>query len=294
MGKLKDKLVNFRLRAKAKKWAKSWQGEVRAAQPPPGYQLVFNDDFSQGLNRENWRLTPVWGDFHADNLTMYYDTTGDMSPTTEQGLQLWIRNQPKSWERDQLPLWRQRASMPPIITIPVGIGMIHSQQSWQGGWFEAWIRLPQGQPYWTAFWMSGDKSWPPEIDIFEAYSHIGDQYHDKTLFGKKRPNRKIQPNLHWGRVVDGTKDQWGANDVEVAECTERLVQYACLWERDRIEIYYDGIKVFQCTDSKILQWYNNQTSSQNIIIGHGYHKDYAHIIPNENYMLVREVKVYQK
>jgi hypothetical protein len=290
---LKDSLSNLISRSRAKKWAGKFNGETRSVQPPAGYQPVFVDDFTSPIDRQKWLLNPVWGDFHSDNLTMYFDTTGEMARVGENGLELWLKREPKSWKRDSLPLWRQRQTMPETITIPVGVGMIHSRRAWKWGWFEAWIQLPKGSPYWPAFWLSGAETWPPEIDIFEGYSHLGEKYQAKTLLGGEKPNRKIQPNLHWGDSATNTV-QWGGKDVEVADCTERLVQYACLWEPDRIEIYYDGIKVFQCTDRRVLDWFNRETSAQNLIINHGYHKDWAHVEPEESRMLVRSVRVLQK
>jgi len=180
------------------------------------------------------------------------------------------------------------------FTVDVCVGLIHSKESWRYGWFEASIKLPEGQAYWPAFWLSGAHSWPPEIDIFEAYSHEGPKY-DKPRFFKwfSRPNQRIQPNLHYGSIEKGTKSMYGPRNIPVADATDRFVQYACLWEEDRIEIYYDGIKVFQCTDPKILETYNASDSHQFIILNHGLHHGHPDN-PDESAMLVKNVIVKQK
>ncbi len=262
--------------------------------PPAGYESVFFDDFSgSSLDLEAWRLSQVWGDFHSGNLTQYYDTSGEMSRTTPFGLELDLRNKPKKYIKSELPEWRREDKLPEEFTIPVGVGLICTKESWQYGWFEAWIKLPKGQSYWPAFWLTGANSWPPEIDILEAYSQAGPNYEGPSFFGTLlKPFRRIQPNIHYGSSEENNKKMYGAWNIPVANCTERFVQYACLWEEDKILIYYDGMLVFQCTDPKILKWFNKEDAQQVIILNHGLHKDHPEN-PEESSMIVKSIKVMQ-
>lgn len=282
-------LYSFR----AKSWYKTYSGGERGAIIPPGYETVFKEEFKGPIDTDKWRYGQAWGDFHPQNLKQWYDSNGTLSYPSHEGLALELRNMPKTYIKSKLPNWRQKDWLPEEFTIPVGVGMVTTKESWQYGWFEAWIKLPKGTPYWNAFWLSGVNTWPPEIDIFEAYSHKGDLYAEKNWLGKLKPNRKIQPNIHYGRFEEGTKKMYGAWDVPVADCTERFVQYACLWEKDRIEIYYDGIRVLKCTDPEILKSFNTLDAQQNIIINHGYHHD-ATETPRESAMVVKSVRVMQK
>lgn len=292
--KLKDVIDNIKYYYKAKKRSDNYNGGMRGAFPPSGYETVFWDDFDGPLDMSEWIYGQVWGDFHPDNLTTHYDVDGTYSYTTDEGLILEIKNAPKKVVKSQLPQWRQYEQLPEEFTLPIAVGMVTTKQSWKYGWFEAWIKLPKGTPYWPAFWLSGAYSWPPEIDILEAYSQYGETYESKTWWGKLRHNHKIQPNIHYGSTTNNTKKMYGSWDVPVAKCTERFVQYACLWEEDRIEIYYDGNMVFKCTDPEILTWFNEENAHQNIIINHGFHKDYPEIIPNECPMIISSVKVKQR
>jgi hypothetical protein len=266
------------------------KGNIYKIEPPINYKEVQVDDFTKGFNTNTWRYAMPWGDFHPDNLTQWYDTDGSLSYSNDQGLNLDLKIEPKTYIKKDLPDWRQVPQLPDVFTIPVGIGFVSTKKAWKYGWFEAWIKLPIGQHYWTAFWMSGLATWPPEIDIFEAYSHISPVYGGNKI--TKLPNRNIRPNLHYGKVENGTKDQYLAYNVPVAECTERFVQYVCHWEKDFIRIYYDGQMVFECTDTKILDWYNKENASQYVIISHGLHKDYPQN-PDESTMLVKSFKVLQ-
>jgi len=292
--KFKDTWYNLSYYFKANRRAKNYMGGDRSISPPENYKIVFEDNFKTPLNTDQWGYGQRWGDFHPDVLSWYYDNDGTYSYTTKDGLALELRNVPKTWVKSELPEWRQASALPDQFTIPIAAGMVSSKQSWQYGWFEAWIKLPKGTPYWPAFWLTGKNSWPPEIDIFEAYSQFGNRYESKTWFGKLKPNRKIQPNLHYGSVENNTKEMYGSWDIPVAECTERYVQYACLWEEDRIEIYYDGAIVFKCTDPKILATYNKENAEQIIILNHGYYWDKPDIRPDETAMLIKSVKVLQK
>jgi len=261
---------------------------------PVGYERVFYDDFSNKLDKNKWRLGQPWGNFHPKALHQHYDTQHQETYVSRDNkLVLEMRHRPLDVVKADLPEWRQAEGedMPDEFTIPYAVGLVTTKESWQYGWFEAEIMLPKAISLWPAFWLSGQHSWPPEIDIFEAYSKNGSDYRDRFLF-KKRPFVKIQPNLHYGVVEEGTKANYGAYDVPVWNATSRFVHYACWWEKDFIRIYYDGNMVFECTDPEVLKWYNQGHHQQFIIINNGV--DDTGIEPKENAMLVRKVAVYQK
>lgn len=267
---------------------------IRKVDPPANYSEVFVDNFDQSLNLDNWRYGQPWGDFHPEYLHQYYDSNGSITYVKpEDGLVLELKKDSRVFKKSELESWKKTDSMPEEFTIPVKVGMVSSKQSWQYGWFEAWIKLPEGSPYWPAFWLSGLSSWPPEIDVLEAYSHNGSKYESKSWFGFKRPNRKIQPNLHYGNTEDGTKKDYKPVDVPVANSTKRYVQYVCHWEQDFIKIYYDGILILEIRNPKVLEWYNRSTDQQYVIFNHGLH-EHSKINPIESSMLVRSFKVLQK
>lgn len=293
---LRDTVSNFFSIRNAKKNLKRYiPGSSGGRKSPDSeYSLVWRCNFEEKLNSEEWGYGMPWGDFHPGSLHQYYDNDGKLSYVSpNETLVLELRKIPKTWRKKDLPEWRTNSEMPEEFTIPVGVGFVHTKKSWKYGWFTADIKLPVGQSYWNAFWTASMKAWPPEIDVFEAYSERGPRYEGKSFFGIKKPNRQIRPNLHYGEIEGGTKEDYGAWDVPVPDCTERFVQYAFLWEQDRIEIYYDGIKVFQCTDSKTLKWFNREGSDMYLIFNHGLHQDHPGN-PSESAMLVENVQVWQK
>jgi beta-glucanase (GH16 family) len=289
---IKETLKNYLLRWKAFRFYQSKPKGQRGMLPPVGYKKVFYDDFSNRLDEKKWKLGQPWGNFHPKHLYQHYDTEGkETYVSKENNLILEMRHRDLDIVKAELPDWRKDDEMPDQFTIPYAVGLVTTKESWQYGWFEAEIMLPKAVSLWPAFWLSGKNSWPPEIDIFEGYSKNGSDYKDRFLF-KKRPFVKIQPNLHYGVVEEGTKAMYGAYDVPVWNATSRFVQYACWWEEDFIRIYYDGNMVFECTNPDVLKWFNGKDHEQFIIINNGVQD--TGIEPNENAMLVRNVAVYQK
>lgn len=289
---IKETLNNYRLRWNAFKVYLSKPNNRKGMVRPANYKKVFYDDFSDRLDGSKWRLGQPWGNFHPGSLHQHYDTRGiETYVSNDKKLILELRHRPLEVDKSQLPDWRQGESISDKFQIPYAVGLVTTKESWQYGWFEAEIKLPKGKPLWPAFWLTGKNSWPPEIDILEAYSRCGSDYRGRFLF-KKRPFVKIQPNLHYGSVEGATKAMYGAYDVPVWNATGRFIQYACWWERDFIKIYYDGMLVFECTDPEVLKWYNASNSDQIIVINNGI--QYDGTVPDECAMEVKRVAVYQQ
>lgn len=255
---------------------------------PKGYKKTFGDNFKKDLDLKKWRLGQPWGNFHSRLLNQYYDTEGKQSFTENSYLNLKTEYSPKKIIKSDLPNWRQSDRLPDEFTIPNAIGLITSRKSFKYGIFKANIKLPIGQNLWPAFWLCGDNSWPPEIDIFEAFTKDDIDYRSRFFF-KTRPYVKIEPNLHFGNVENNSKRDYGPYKVPVRSAAKRFVEYTCWWEKDFIKIYYDGIKVFQCTDKNILKWFND---TQYVVLSNGIRE--GSFKTNNSNMLVKNISIYQK
>ncbi len=93
------------------------------------------------------------------------------------------------------------------------------------GYVEMRARLPAGKGLWPAFWLlPADRSWPPEIDVFEV---LGD-----------RPDR-LHMAIHTTRgLTEGT-------DAEVGDLSRDFHVYGVDWEPERVRWYLDGRQVFE-------------------------------------------------
>jgi len=248
--------------------------------PPSNYNLVFEDYFNQDrIDSNEWRLGQPWGQFHADQLYWYWPKGISCAKTSNDGLNLKLSFSPKVFVKNELPKWKQIDSLPEEWTSTWAAGLISSKKAYKFGWFEAEIMLPTDFMQWSAFWLSGEDSWPPEIDIFEAYSK-----QDLSTI-------EIKPNIHWGNAGswrEGKKD-YGAPRIYVKNPNERFVHYACHWTEDFIRIYYDGYLVQECTNKEMLK---QNAKNQYIILNHGL-KNSKETKPLGSNMIVRNLKVYQ-
>lgn len=105
-------------------------------------------------------------------------------------------------------------------------GAITTRDVWaqQYGYFEARLELPDEKGAWPAFWlMPANGSWPPEIDIMEAYGteQAVQTYHTKETGSHTQSYTKT--------FVDGA--------------TSGMHTYGLLWTEDSLTWYIDGTAV---------------------------------------------------
>jgi beta-glucanase (GH16 family) len=161
--------------------------------------------------------------------------------------------------------------------IPYTIGMITSKTfNQQYGWFEIRSKMPNSIATWPAFWLTGSKNWPPEIDIYEWYGGRNKKWFNSTM--------------HWG--VDGQPtrgmDCW---KHKLFDLTEDFHIYACEWSPEFIKIYFDGVLIRTFKDKKNLEWFNQ---SMIVIIGNGVEDDKLDQATLPNVHEVDYVKIYKK
>lgn len=105
-------------------------------------------------------------------------------------------------------------------------GAITTRDVWSQtyGYFEARLELPDEKGAWPAFWlMPADGSWPPEIDIMEAY---GTEQTVQTLHSKETG---AHTQSYTKTFVDGA--------------TSGMHSYGLLWTEDSLTWYIDGTAV---------------------------------------------------
>jgi hypothetical protein len=291
---IKEKFLNWYYAQRA--FFRQKDHRIGVVFPPKEYKEVFQDQFNISL-QENWQIGDVHGEIQPNNFHQYYDTTGNFAYlTSNHGLALELRNIPKTYALqniDQSQINFSDKNLSEKFVIPTGSGSIISKKTWQYGWFESWIKLPEGGPYCPRFRLFAKETAIPQIDIFQAYSENGHTYEGYWLFDKyfKRKYTKIQPTIYF-KTYNKTNKKYGSYDAPVHQMTRRYVQYVCHWEPEFIKIYYDGKLVLETRDHKILQHFNTTASQMQIGFNHGLleseHK------PNESAMLVQSLTIYQK
>lgn len=248
----KDRLVNVILQFKS--WLRYTRKSHRFGNDEPDSKLMncrFSDNFKV-FDKNKWRISQPWGRFHTGNPTQYY---GDESVSIEDGsLILDTKYLPKkgltTWENDIK------------YDIDYSVGLITSLESFGYGFYEFEITLPKGVGLWPAVWLTAVDTWPPEIDILEAYS---DQY---SNYGKK-----FQTNLHFD--FNPNKKNSGARNHRLLDTAERI-KVSCHWNENFIKIFYNGYLVRQVTSKKVLKWFKNKKMT--IVLNNALRSEYIKYI----------------
>ncbi|HEY6630110.1 MAG TPA: family 16 glycosylhydrolase [Rhizobiaceae bacterium] len=193
---------------------------------------TFNDDFTEfdrfSDGSGTWRTRFEWWGDGAFTLAqnaerqIYVDTDFRGLSNTERSEPLGYN--PFSIEDGKLVITAEPIAEESAATKHYDFtsGLISTHSSfWQTyGYFEMTAELPEDPGTWPAFWMLPvDNSWPPEIDILEAYGDIPNQVHTAVI-GK-----------------GGTTDTWAQVDT-----SEGYHRYGMMWTPYEITFYVDGVE----------------------------------------------------
>lgn len=255
MSPFKDILINTFLQLKS--WFRYIIKSKRFGKEEPNTDIMFckfYDNFTI-FDKNKWRIGQSWGKFHIGNPTQYY---GDESVYLEEDcLILDTKYLPKK----DLTTWESEKR----FDIPYSIGLISSLESFGYGFYEFVVELPKGIGLWPAVWLTAVDSWPPEIDIIEAYS---DEY---SNYGKK-----FQTNLHFD--FPPNKKTSGAINHRILNPFENL-KLSVYWTESFINIYYNGYLVRKITSEKTLKWFRNKKMT--IVLNNAIRSEYIKFIDNK-------------
>ncbi len=110
----------------------------------------------------------------------------------------------------------------------MGSGLLETQNSFsqEYGYFEIRAQLPSDTGVWPAFWlMPENDSWPPEIDVFEAYG-----------------TSDLYQTVHTAVTGSDTTQTTWSNQPSMLS---GFHTYGVLWTPDQITFYFDGNAVGQ-------------------------------------------------
>ncbi len=213
---------------KARDWEHSYT--------PPGYALVFNDEFNGSeLDRAKWFTRLIHngpeGGGTLDRLNDEKQHYADKDNHVEAGGIL------------RLVARRLTGEQPGGINYQSG--MIRSDWTMRYGFLEARVKMPGGKGVWPAFWLisdvgeSGRMSWPPEIDVFEFVNNVENDKVNKIHIAANVPKGTtpvwlyrdpgFKPQFHdWVAPFDFDKG-WHTIAIE--------------WTPERLSWYVDGLNI---------------------------------------------------
>ncbi len=181
---------------------------------PEGYELVWQDDFSEASSAliDKWRYED-WAPGRVNHeLQRYVPDDRRTSYTQDGALHIVARKDGNQ-----------------VIS-----ARMNSRESWLYGYFEAAIWLPKGKGTWPAFWMMPDdfsKGWPAcgEIDIMEEVgvdaNITSSSIHCETYNHVKNTQKTAS------RTIPGAENEYHV--------------YALEWTKDYIKTYVDGVLLLE-------------------------------------------------
>jgi beta-glucanase (GH16 family) len=117
-----------------------------------------------------------------------------------------------------------------------------------GSFVEARLKNPFRVGFLPAFWAkpnSGD--WPPEIDIMELFM-TGESTEDEVS--------SANFNIHYSSSTEpgdgSTHEMLPTHHGTSSDLTDSFHVFGCAWLKDRVEWFFDGQKVGECTDETAL------------------------------------------
>ena len=173
---------------------------------------------------------------HPKQPWMWYDE--DMVSVDENGvLTLNACVKPK-----QVKYWDGRVFNPTHA-----VGTIRSTTTFGYGRYSCEIQLPDGNNCWPAFWLTGANSWPPEIDVMEAFQ-TNSSYFVLTIPQPPYlvPSWWVTNNTHY-LGDDGMKKAYGSRGIPICKLLinpkKNFVKYECVWNPDIIVFHVNGKKI---------------------------------------------------
>ena len=186
---------------------------------PEGYQLVWQDDFSEASSDliKLWRYENWAPGFVNHELQRYVPDDRRTSYTQDGALYIVARKDGGQ-----------------VIS-----ARMNSRESWLYGYFEAAIWLPKGKGTWPAFWMMPDdqsKGWPAcgEIDIMEEVGV------DANI---------TSSSIHC-EAYNHVKNTQKTASRKTAGAENEYHVYALEWTADYIKTYIDGVLLLEFPNDK--------------------------------------------
>jgi beta-glucanase (GH16 family) len=262
---LTDKVVNSFLYVKS--YIRSLLGVTKFGGEEPDkskMSLVFDDEFVS-LDPSNWRIGQPWGLFHPDFPNQYYGF--DSVSVRNNKLVLNQIYSPKKFTNDNK-----------TYDIPYSVGLITTYKSFGYGFYEFEVQLPYGVGLWPAVWLGCYDTWPPEIDIIEAYSDANSDY-----------KFRLESNLHFNTTEN--KETSGARSHPISDPLKNL-KLSCWVTKDFIKIYYDGYLVRKTTSEDVLKWFRDKKFM--VILNNGVRHGFeSNLTEQYSEFFVNYVRVYE-
>lgn len=238
----------------------------------------------------HWKIGRGWGVAHPDhicwnspNVVAYTKDARVGFRVPKPEIRLGVGHEPATFDFGEGPQ-----------TFPWSVGYVSTMETIKYGTLKVDFILPQGQHLWPAIWMTDGKTWPPEIDIVEAWSNDvleGKRCYRRTWKGIPIPfTNEIFPGLVMGncprnktgksyrKLFRGTCSSLLNTDGGVNTCVLD-------WQPDEMVIMWNGRVIARESDKEALQWFNDSEGMEihlnNYVTNQFNPDDFAKLAGNE-------------
>lgn len=194
-----------------------------------------------------WMRNLGWGNAHPDLPYMWYDPFAIEK------------------ENSKLILRTQKSIRPGETKQRIGIGLVASVNGFGYGSYEILAKLPKGKHLWPAFWLIHMEKYPPEIDVFEAYSNEKASYCNKwwRFFNPWKIESNFHVRINESKVNVGAK----RHRPTFRRLENHFVSYKVIRLPYSVKILYNNRVVRSITNPKMLNYINQ--GDMRVIINNG-------------------------
>ncbi len=220
--------------------------------------VIMSDDFDGNeLDTSVWAYNYPWADHHnysavaRKSQVAVKDGKLVLTATRVAG-DNWIKDDKgETGYTDNIgeKKWRKYSHLTGVVHLPFSRYPLNGNLYMEGK-----FRLPDRSGFWPAFWLNGNNSWPPEIDIFEYLSNTP----EKIYVGIHRQDSS-RPN------GDGGAGWW--IDRTASFFQKEFHTYALDWGSTYINYYIDGVLVKSIEDRAYIDNQKNMYLIINLGVG---------------------------
>lgn len=220
--------------------------------------VILEDEFEgDRLDTSVWKYSYPWADHHN-----YSAVVRDSQISVENGKLVltatrvaddnWIKDDKgETGYTDNIgeKKWRKYSHLTGVVHLPF------SKYPLSGSlYMEGKFRMPDRSGFWPAFWLNGNNSWPPEIDIFEYLSNTP----EKIYVGIHRQDSSRENG-------DGGSGWWINRTAQFFQ--KEFHTYALDWGETYINYYIDDVLVKSVEDMAVIQNQKNMYLIINLGVG---------------------------
>jgi beta-glucanase (GH16 family) len=222
-----------------------------------------------------WLTQERWGQVHPEKPNWWYD---ESAITILENGNMVLRTQYNPKEFDG-------------VTSNIGVGLVSCTEKFGYGRYSIEAKLPKGPHLWPAFWMYSWESWPPEIDIFEAYSNKWGNYINFDIEALIGNVWDVQTNIHLGETPNNYNIGAKTGRMGLMNPTDVFMLYELEWTEKSVKFFYNGRLVRTLRDQNTLSQLKGKT--MNVIVNNGIQSKYDINSKNVSEFVVRNFK-YEK